>query len=173
MIEWIVLDVKEDYYVIISKYALDTIGYYNLEWKHNLDMLIWENSFLRKWLNEEFYQTAFSDTERNKIVEKRIITTENLNESSYKNFVHILSLEEVEKYFPAMEQRKVKPTAYAISKGARTGWTSETKEYTSWWILPYIEMMGTMEGFFLEHINLKLNCKNMWCVMDFMTTIAL
>ena len=54
-IEWIVLDVQGDRSLLISKYALDCKKY-NTEWTDGT----WESCSLRKWLNSDFLNAAFS-----------------------------------------------------------------------------------------------------------------
>lgn len=139
-IEWIILDETKEAYMLISKYALDVVGYCDSQYEYgNIESLIWENSFLKKWLNESFYQTAFTEVEQKEIVSKRIVTIDGKEEKFYLNNVYILSAEEVEKYLPSAAQRQAIPTSYAISKGARMGWSLETEKYTSWWLLPHVE----------------------------------
>ena len=58
-IEWIVYDKTDDQMLLVSKYVLDAMPY-NEEWKD----VTWEKCSLRKWLNKEFYKTAFSKAER-------------------------------------------------------------------------------------------------------------
>lgn len=54
-IEWNVLDIQDNKALIISKYGLDAKKY-NEEYQS----VTWENCTLRKWLNEDFYNEAFS-----------------------------------------------------------------------------------------------------------------
>ena len=59
-IEWIVLEKTGDNeYLCISKYVLDAqfFGKDNLEIRNR-----WSTSYLREWLNNSFYNTAFGDT---------------------------------------------------------------------------------------------------------------
>ena len=58
-IEWIILSSDSDTYLLISKYILDARPY---DTSHQ--ELKWENSELRKWLNEDFYDQAFNDEEK-------------------------------------------------------------------------------------------------------------
>ena len=65
-IEWIVLekDGTEHEALLLSKYILDTKMFCE-----NVDKLNeWKDCSLKKWLNEEFYNNAFSDMEKNRIV---------------------------------------------------------------------------------------------------------
>ena len=54
-VEWLVLDVQEDRALLISKYLLDCKPYNTTD-----DHVTWETCTLRKWLNDEFINTAFS-----------------------------------------------------------------------------------------------------------------
>lgn len=66
-IEWIVLDVKDGKSLLISRYALDTVPYHT----ESIN-ITWEKCFLRSWLNSDFLQTAFSDTEQSLILEAEV-----------------------------------------------------------------------------------------------------
>ena len=81
-----------------------------------------------------FYDTAFSETEKALII-PREITAVQFGEKCIDN-VFLLSEQEVCHYFPKPNQRMAKPTPYSLQKGARRGWTEETSDYTSWWLLP-------------------------------------
>lgn len=142
-IEWIVLENKETELLLISKYCLDTVGYCGPApiWG-NTSACIWENSYLRHWLNSDFYNVAFSEKDKCHIIDTAIITDAKLNGDLHKNKVFILSEEQATTYFAGSEERKGIPTLYAKSKGAWLGWTEDTKEYTSWWLLPHIEQTG-------------------------------
>ena len=64
-IEWIVLDVddKEGVALLLSKYCLERLSY--LE---ECTDVTWETCTLRKWLNDEFYDEAFSLSEKQRIL---------------------------------------------------------------------------------------------------------
>ena len=65
-IEWIVLEKDESSHeaLLLSKYILDTKMFCE-----DVDKLNeWKDCSLNKWLNEEFYNNAFSDIEKNRIV---------------------------------------------------------------------------------------------------------
>ena len=61
-IEWLVLDVQGDKAFVISKYALDAKAYNEDE-----TAISWETITLRKWLNNDFYNSAFTSSEKNRI----------------------------------------------------------------------------------------------------------
>ena len=66
-IEWLVLDVKENESLLISRYGLDC-RQYNREWVG----ITWEDSNLRTWLNNGFIKTAFSENEIKKIKDSEL-----------------------------------------------------------------------------------------------------
>ncbi|MDR1537836.1 MAG: DUF6273 domain-containing protein [Clostridiales bacterium] len=73
----------------------------------------WENSSIRKWLNNEFYNTAFSEQQKAFILESDL---ENKANSEYnvgggattKDKVFLLSIDEAAKYFSGDDSRVVK-----------------------------------------------------------------
>lgn len=68
-IEWTVLDHQDGRTLLLSNYGLDGM-WYNAE---STDTT-WENCNLRRWLNTDFYNAAFDDTEKDLIVQ---VTNEN------------------------------------------------------------------------------------------------
>ena len=54
-IEWVVLDIKGDELFVISRFALDCIPYNSSHGEAR-----WENSYVRNWLNDSFYNQAFT-----------------------------------------------------------------------------------------------------------------
>ena len=58
-IEWLVLAKEGDRILVISKYALDCQPYNAV-----LEKVTWETCTLRKWLNDDFLYTAFSEEEQ-------------------------------------------------------------------------------------------------------------
>ena len=74
-IEWIVLDRQGGRALLLSKYILDCKCYSN-EHKD----VTWETCDLRKWLNNDFYNQAFSGSEQGKILSTNVIN----NNSKYK-----------------------------------------------------------------------------------------
>lgn len=98
-IEWFVLDETDKALLLITKSCIDEVPYN--EQRINIT---WENSTLRKWLNEEFLNTAFNRAEQSAIIPG--------NEK-----IFVLSREEVTKYMPDDESRKCRPTEYSRYRG--------------------------------------------------------
>lgn len=125
---WEVLSVKGDKALIISKYALDARPYHNEQGD-----VTWEKSHIRKWLNEVFYNSVFSNREKAKIVAVQLTTPDNRlhitkGGNDTVDNVFLLSMEEAKYYFPTNEKRIAMPTEYArlknllISKGNGCWW---------------------------------------------------
>ena len=129
-IEWIVLDIVNEKALLLSKYCLDCQQFNN----NNLGVT-WSGSTLRRWLNGEFLNNSFSDTEQDAIVVSVISNSENQyhavdgsNDTTDKVF--LLNLDEVCKYLPTDSERKGIATEYAIAQGVYY-----SSERTCWWWL--------------------------------------
>lgn len=104
----------------ISKYALECQPYNT----SNTDVT-WESCSLRKWLNDDFLNEAFSKKEQSIIAKTDISADKNPEYSTNPgnattDKIFLLSITEAEKYFTTDESRKCAPTAYAESQGAWT-----------------------------------------------------
>ena len=117
-IEWLVLEVKDGKALVISKYALDCKPY-------NTDFTdaTWETCTLRKWLNNDFINAAFSAEEKAKIPTVMVSSDKNSKYSTNlgnatQDQVFLLSITEANKYFSSDSARQCKPTDYAVANGA-------------------------------------------------------
>lgn len=63
-IEWRVLDKQGDEVLLISEYGLDAQPFDT----NGKKRVLWENSTIRKWLNDDFYNSAFTEDEKENIV---------------------------------------------------------------------------------------------------------
>ena len=103
---WRIMDIANDKAFLISCGIIDT-GKYHKEFTN----ITWEHCSLRKYLNGKFLKTFGSD-DRAKIIETRI---NNLNNPLYntsggkdtKDYIFLLSLDEVKRFFPTDEDRVV------------------------------------------------------------------
>ena len=116
---WEVIGEEDGNLVLITRHCIDTVPYNvadaDIEWKE---------CSLRKWLNGEFYKTAFTADEQAKMV---VTTNKNALDTNYTlengnnpdDNVYLLSITEVKSYFAGAEDlRKAKATPYAVSRGA-------------------------------------------------------
>lgn len=135
-IEWLVLAKENNRLLVISQYVLDN-KLYNRE---ETDVT-WENCTLRKWLNETFLRTAFSDEEKAMIHTVTVSADKNPEfdidpGNSTEDKVFLLSIAEANQYFKSDEARMCVPTAYAKANGAHISFVN-TKGGTAtcyWWL---------------------------------------
>lgn len=137
IIAWRVLAKEEDRILVTSSYALDCKTYYVRD-----SNITWENSMLRKWLNKDFLEAAFSSEEREMIDLVTVSADKNAEYgtnagNATKDKIFLLSIDEVEQYFATKAARQCVPTAYALAHGAYTSKYYTNKEGASacWWWL--------------------------------------
>ena len=125
-IVWRVLRRDFDGLLVISEKGLEAKPY-NKKWS----ILTWADCTLRRWLNKEFLEEAFSKQEQSSI---RISNLINNAGPPTEDRIFLLSAEEVRGLVANEKDRVVKPTAYAIKNGA---WISTDGEYAGdaiWWL---------------------------------------
>ena len=130
-IEWIVLDVKGRDALLISKKGLECIRYSIKEYG-----ITWESSALRTWMNDEFYNAAFTNSEKRQIKKSTVTADQNslYDRSSggvTQDYVFALSNYEAEHYFSGNSARICKPSNKAILNGAYVN----PNLNSSWWWL--------------------------------------
>ena len=62
-IEWVIISEDETSYQLASKYVLDFKNFHNEE-----EIIDWETSDIRAWLNGDFYSNNFTDAEKTQIL---------------------------------------------------------------------------------------------------------
>ena len=129
-IEWIVLADEDGELILLSKYCLDVVHYFE-----RFGEVAWEDSRLRHWLNGAFYDRAFTEKEKQRIVETVIVTDETRDPASHRNKLFILSRSQIEELLPDREKRLGRPTPYARQRGAGAG-IDTRDEAVWWWVMP-------------------------------------
>ena len=138
-IEWIVLDDNKGELLMLSKYCLDVVHYFDQANLRDIaHAIVWENSYIRNWLNDEFYNRAFTEKEKKRIVETVIVTDETLDPALHRNKLFLLSEELIDKFLPDREKRAGLPTPYARQQGAGAGIDTQ-QEAVWWWVMPKVE----------------------------------
>ena len=154
-IEWLVAEIEGDEALLISVNGLDNLTYGDGE------NTTWENSEVRDWLNDDFFDTAFTSGEQERIVtstlENDVWVTgggssgggEYRPGQSTSDRVFLLSKREAEQYFGTESHylytnrnRMPKVTPYAAARGAfvyeyREGDPATHKKlegYSNWWL---------------------------------------
>ena len=106
-IEWMVLDETEDSMLLITKTAIEA-KMYNEEPDKGT---VWEECTLRQWLNGDFFSSAFSSSEQNRINLTHLENADNPSKGTEAgndtdDHVFLLSVDEAKKYFDSDEARK-------------------------------------------------------------------
>ena len=120
-IEWLVLSLTPYRALLISKFNLICKPYNTSEAE-----VTWESCTLRKWLNEDFFNAAFSDGEKATIPTVTVSADKNPDYitnsgNATQDKVFLLSIAEVNRYFKSNEERMGTPTAYAKANGTYPG----------------------------------------------------
>ena len=125
-IEWIILTKENTKILVMSKYALDAKQF---DEKTYESLITWENSDIREWLNQDFYNNAFNNEEQSHIInttltedntfekDSKLYYEENYGESekSITDNIFLLSHNEAQKY----KLDKCEPTKYAQSNAVQ------------------------------------------------------
>ena len=127
-IEWLVLAREDNKALLISKYALDVQPY-----SQHITEVPWENSFIRKWLNDTFLNEAFSLEEQDSIIMSTVTADENpLHKLSQGNDtqdkVFLLSAAEAYEYFETDSARVCEMTDYCYAQ------SPNLTRLPGWWL---------------------------------------
>ena len=121
-IEWIVLSEEDGMIFAVSKYSLDC-----KEFNSSAEGTTWDNSTLKAWLNGEFYDGVFNDSEKAKI------------DDSSAGKVFLLTAEQAKELFAEDADRISEGTEYAYSAGL-----FRTDNGGVWW---WLRTAGSQDGF--------------------------
>ena len=135
-IEWIILDERDDQFLILSKYAIEAMSYHD-----EYGEVTWEKCEMRRWLNYDFYDMAFNRDEKASIVQvkndnhdhckvvRKVLkkhsngtlfpVDEDCQIESFDTFdkVFLLSSDELANYRNVLKVLLAEPTGYVLSKG--------------------------------------------------------
>ncbi|MCR5667383.1 MAG: leucine-rich repeat domain-containing protein [Eubacterium sp.] len=137
-LEWRVLSVEGNYATLLSENVMECQPFNTQDAN-----VTWETSSIRTWLNNDFYNAAFSNAEKEGIVESLVINDDNPQTdnrdggNNTKDKVYLLSATEITKnaygfsgwayneqtsayYLPASNGRKVTVTSYAAEQAQQT-----------------------------------------------------
>lgn len=96
-LDWIILDEKDGNYLVQAAHSVATRSFIDdSNWNYGEDdwesTVSWENSDLRTWLNEDFYEEAFTSAQRRAI-------EASVPGSDAEDTIYLLSLEELDSYY--------------------------------------------------------------------------
>ena len=139
-VEWLVLDRTFEAALIISRQALDFRPCHHSTAEAGPG-ISWENHDIRKWLNGEFLEEAFSEEERRHIIKTRLVTGKNREYDTAwggggitEDRVFFLSIDEAEKYFKGSIFRKCRPNGMVTSKKSCCGTWELATGFCDWWL---------------------------------------
>lgn len=115
--KWKILEFQGNQVLLLKKTALSERAYNDVSGDTT-----WENSSLRKWLNSEYLTNTFSELEQQKITLSEVKNKDNesyhtLGGSDTKDYIFLLSIEEVQKYSELFPE--FKNNSWLRSPGAR------------------------------------------------------
>ena len=122
-IEWIIVKREGTRAMVLSKYVLNAMKY------SRFDTATWESSEIRRWLNDDFFNTAFTQEEEDVIAQRHVELGSLWNDLQDKVF--LMCREDVEAVWPELEGRAAQATPYALSK--EMPYTNEKGE-CRWWL---------------------------------------
>ena len=121
-IQWIVIGIEDDSVNLISKDILD-LQRYNIQ---KVD-ITWASCNLRNWLNNDFFNSAFTLDEQRAMKRWPYTDTDG---SQLNDYVYCLSANEVETIWPEQQDRVALVTDYVF---ALPGYANPTKA-GQWWL---------------------------------------
>ncbi len=117
-LQWQVLAIENDELLLVTRYAIDCRRYED----QNV-YTSWAECSLRKWLNNGFISSTFTEAEKSLIITSDVYADNSNGFYSWQgedtqDKVFLLSASEVKTYFKNDTERQCQTTAYAKSKGA-------------------------------------------------------
>lgn len=119
-IEWYVLEEKDGKALLLSRKIID-----NEQFNTTASETMWETSSIRKWLNDDFISSAFTEEEQSIIIASTIENMQAEKSGEWKKTeaantedkVFLLSYNEYMKYLQLDEEMNPEVTKYANSRG--------------------------------------------------------
>ena len=129
-IRWRVLSIDGKNAILITEKAVDAMAFAD-----STDCISWEDSAARRFLNNDFFNAAFDDDEKQMVLDTELVNYKNVtfrtnNGGKTSDKVFLLSIEEAERFFGSDRERTAAPTALARSKGIFT-----SADGMAWWWL--------------------------------------
>ena len=130
-IEWVVLAKDSNKMLVMTNDCIEQKKY-----NETYVATTWDTSDLRKWLNNEFIQTAFSDEQKDYLLTTTVKAEKNPVHHTHGGYdtedkVFILSASEYEKYCTYDEAKLGQINPYVVSKGAYENLSLHTGH---WWL---------------------------------------
>lgn len=134
-IEWLVIDENNERTLLLSKYVLDAAAYDSgitiSDDSNKNNPCKWDKSYLRAWLNKEFFENAFNDSEKSSMLSNLVesgkvygvnnsYTSDDMGIAT-NDMVYVLSKDEIRKYLGFevnghSDKYLASPTKFALSQ---------------------------------------------------------
>ena len=119
-LRWKVLDIQDQKILVISSYKLCNRPYHN-----KCEDITWKDCSLREWLNNDFYNDRFSESERSKIIPCNIINEDNPSFNTpgcdrTTDNVFLLSIDEAKEFFSDDKARDINSRWWLRSPGCKS-----------------------------------------------------
>lgn len=115
--DWIVVDIVENEKVkLLSKESIGNMPFNNPQSNGESSAASWENYSLRNWLNDTYFNSAFSEAERNRILYTNIEVEDHYTSNSTKEIqdkVFILNIETKDEILPYLSEDVKNMWAYS------------------------------------------------------------
>ncbi len=98
-IEWVVLAVEDQKALVVSKYALAYLPYAS-----GSPTATWDTSYVREWLNHDFYENAFTEKEKQQIIFSYLDNAPDASRyidagSNTEDYIFLLDRDDIIRYF--------------------------------------------------------------------------
>ena len=134
-IEWLVIDENNERTLLLSKYVLDAVAYDSgitiSDDSSKNNPCKWDKSYLRAWLNKEFFENTFNDSEKSSMLSNLVesgkvygvnnsYTSDDMGIAT-NDMVYVLSKDEIRKYLGFevnghSDKYLASPTKFALSQ---------------------------------------------------------
>lgn len=142
-LEWVVLNMEEDTALLVSKYILEAMEFNYDENANSSQTVSYADSSIRTFVNDTFYNEAFTQDEKSLILPLTITETDNSNNvlATSDNYVFLPTYEMFRQYMTnsSIELYDMTDAAYAQTETSTSGiwWTSTVnstgnKAYTAY-----------------------------------------
>ena len=137
-VEWLILDRAEGKALLLSRFALEARRFHG----QNVPVQ-WDKCQLREWMNADMLTALFTEEERAAVLLTHLTAQKHPRFSTdpggdTDDYLFLLSIQEVETYFPDQASRTVQPTPYArltthahVEKNGNTGWWLRTTGHSA------------------------------------------
>jgi len=159
-LSWLVVDVTETKVYLMTAKIVDCVPFLTESPKKNEsgdEYNYWTNSYIRQWLNNDFYNDVFSDDEKNIICleELKILNYSRLDldraEEITEDHVFLMTAKQAEDIF-ASSELKAMVTNHAEKEGV---FTDPKGSYGMWWLMSpgfysysaaYVDIYGNIKN---------------------------